>query len=326
MPQGSVLGPLLFIISINDLNLVSDKLQTIQFADDTSLNGALSSFNASMSAPCSVNINTELNLINEWLMVNKLSLNISKTKYMIFRLPNSPVARTPILEIKINNTLIEKVTKFDFLGLVISETLSWKEHANKISAKIAQTVGMLSRMKRYLDTTILRKIYNSLILSYLHYGILCWGFESHRLLKLQKRAVRLLCNAKYNAHTEPLFKSLRLLKVGDIFNVQCIKFFYKSEHGLLPNYFEHFYVRKNAIHPHNTRQQHTIHAFRYRFTHTGKTIRHTIPQLINNLPETLKNRISTHSLDSVKTAIKDYYINSYDFDCKIINCYVCRRS
>ena len=94
----------------------------------------------------------------------------------------------------------------------------------------------MNRLKRYLPFSAMKLMYDSLILSHLQFGITCWGFEWNRILKLQKRALRIMTNSKYNAHTEPLFKELEMLKVKNIFDVQYMKFWYKFVNKSLPEY------------------------------------------------------------------------------------------
>ena len=108
------------------------------------------------------------------------------------------------LNLVINNFEIENITSFDFLGTVISSTLSWKSHISKISNKISRTLGVMNKMKHFLPSHILRMIYNSLISPHLNFGILSWRFECQRLQKLQKKAVRIIISSKFNAHSEPL--------------------------------------------------------------------------------------------------------------------------
>ena len=95
----------------------------------------------------------------------------------------------------------------------------------------------MNRLKRYLPLSAMKLMYCSLILSHLQFAITSWGFEWERLSKLQKRAVRIMTNSKYNAHTDPLFKSLKLLKVKDIFDVQCMKIWYQFVNNYVPTYF-----------------------------------------------------------------------------------------
>ena len=323
VPQGSVLGPLLFIIYINDLRNATDKLKPILFADDTTLVSTLCAFIRVVrcDASLSYHINNELNRIHEWLCANKLSLNASKTKYMIFRYPQQ--RNIPQLEIKFNNVSIEKVQVFDFLGLTISDTLDWSHHINKINNKISKTIGIMKRIRRFISKDILRTIYNSLILPHLHYGILIWGFSNRRVFKLQKRAVRLICGAKYNAHTDRLFKNLRFLKIQDIFILQCTKFYYKFTRNQLPTYFNDFFVRNSEVHPYNTRNRDSLRSNFCRNTTSRNCIRIHIPNLINNLPLNVRNKIGTHSLPGFSNYMKIYLIQKYEDECHIQNCYIC---
>ena len=111
----------------------------------------------------------------------------------------------------------------------------------------------MNRVKRYLPISAMKLMYDSLILSHLQFGITNWGFELDRILKLQKRALRIMTDRKYNAHTEPLFKHLRLLKVNDIFDVQCLKFWYEFVNKKLPNYFRDMFKYNYELHGMGTR-------------------------------------------------------------------------
>ena len=258
VPQGSTLGPLLFVIYMNDINKVSNIFKAILYADDTSLNSTLSLFSNPQNNRLSENINLELDKISAWMRANKLSLNISKTKYMVFRYSQRSLNTIPKLNLKIENTIIEKVSNFNFLGLTINENMSWKNHISNVGRKISKTIGIMRKVKKFVNSNILLKIYNALILSRLHYGILCWGFDCQNLFKLQKKAIRVICNAKYNSHTDPLFKKKNVLKITDIFQVQCLKFYFNYENSKAPFYFlnEFTFTRGEQTHNHNTRNRH----------------------------------------------------------------------
>ncbi len=138
------------------------------------------------------------------------------------------------IHLKINNTIIEWVTQFVFLGLTLNENLSWKDHINKISNKISQSLGILNKLKYILPINAKSLIYNSLILSHLTFGILAWGHTCERIAKLQKKWIRTITTSKYNALTEPIFKELNLLKVQNIFKLQIFKLYFKFKNCSLP--------------------------------------------------------------------------------------------
>ncbi len=140
------------------------------------------------------------------------------------------------LTLKFDNDIIERVAEFNFLELALDEHLTWKCHINKISNKISQCMGILNRLKRFLPIQTKVLIYNSLVLSHLHFGILIWGYNCERVSKLQKEVIRILSLSKYNAHTEPLFKNLKLLKISDILKLQELKFYNKFKNNKLPYY------------------------------------------------------------------------------------------
>ena len=154
-----------------------------------------------------------INRISDWLAVNKLSLNVDKTKFMIFHNHQKVIPTHDIPCLVINNTVVEKVTEFNFFGLTINEFMNRSSHSSKIANKISRTLGILNRLKRYLPTSAMKLMYDSLVLSHLQFGITCWGFEWERIFKLQKRVLRIMTNSKYNAHTDPIFKGLEILKV-----------------------------------------------------------------------------------------------------------------
>ena len=195
---------------MNDIHTVSDNLNFIVYADDTTLSSPMCSFTRGCNGNIeliSTSINSELNKIADWLAVNKLSLNFQKTKFMIFHYRQRVITENDIPCLIINNTLIERVTEFHFLGLTVNEYMNWNSHVHKI----ARTLGVMNRLKRYLPISAMKLVYDSLILSHLQFGITNWGFEWDRISKLQKRALRIMTNSRYNAHTEPLLKQLHLL-------------------------------------------------------------------------------------------------------------------
>ena len=163
VPQGSILGPLLFIIYMNDIYEASKSFHAILYADDTSLYSSLGFFNVNLTGnnsdkhTLSIKINNELSSIQEWLNIDKLSLNVNKTKYMIFHNYQQDI-KSCIPDVRINSQSIERVSEFNFLGLTVDEYLNWNAHIQKISNKIAKSIGIINRLKRYLPLRILRTL------------------------------------------------------------------------------------------------------------------------------------------------------------------------
>ena len=169
----------------------------MHYADDTTLFSNLKSFGNNIQTREYL-INAELSNVREWLYINKLSLNKSKSKYMIFHVPNKDIQ---YLTLKIDNVIIEKVDEFSFLGLTMNTNLNWKRHSEKICNKCAKMIGILNRLKYVLPHGIKIMLYNSLILPHINYCIMAWGYKGSRLLKIQKKSCS-YNNIKWIQHTQ----------------------------------------------------------------------------------------------------------------------------
>ena len=155
------------------MHSVSDKFDFILYADDTTLIGNFSKFKSDQvqngQLTVAENVNLELVKISDWVAVNKLSLNTKKCNFMIFHHKQKNMQLHNLFEIEINNTKIERVSNFNFLGLTLNEHIDWSDHIAKIANKISRTIGILKKLKNILPSSILFIMYNSLILPQLHY-------------------------------------------------------------------------------------------------------------------------------------------------------------
>ena len=144
IPQCSILGPLLFILYVNDLNYVSPNLSCIQFAEDTNIFSSGSSLDDIFNV-----LNCELESISTWIRVNKLVLNVSKSNYMIMTSPRQKILANHYI-LCIDGYVIQGVSEYKFLGVVIDDRMTWKKHINYICNKIAKGIGILVRVRQLL--------------------------------------------------------------------------------------------------------------------------------------------------------------------------------
>ena len=168
VPQGSVLGPLLFLLYVNDLPNISSKLIFYLFADDTNIY-----FECDDLKELEETINHELRQLKVWLNANRLALNVKKTNFVIFRTKSKPMNHNVTL--KFGKKAITQKDHIKYLGVNLDENLDWSNHVAEISKKVSRGIGVMYRIRRYVDLSILKSIYYSLIYSHLLYAIEVWG-------------------------------------------------------------------------------------------------------------------------------------------------------
>ena len=200
-------------------------------------------------------------------------------------------------------------------------------HTDKVATKLSKYSGILNKLKNYLPPYILKAFYNSLVQTHLNYAsaTLVWDFKCNRLVKLQKRLVRIITCSKYNAHTDPLFKSTEILKVANILDLNALKFHYKYLHGKLLYFYSFNIVTQGSQHSYNTRQSEQIRTERTRAEYCDNRLIF-LPYLINTAPLHLLERISTHSIQGFSSGIKSHFLNLYPTECPIANCYICHHN
>ena len=234
VPQGSILGPLLFILYINDMPSLLQNAKPVIFADDTTLFVSARNVESAFGL-----LKQDVDRLMKWFTVNKLSLNLKKTNYMLFT-TNSSI-RQSSLQFRINDTLIDRVQSCKFLGVHIDEKLSWSDHVDHVCHKLRKSIGVLRKVSSVLDQSTLRTLYFTMMYPYLTYCHLLWGCTSvtnlTRIHRLQKKAVRIICKQPRLAHTLPLFSETKIIDVNNLYKYLLALFTFKLSHHLLPHSF-----------------------------------------------------------------------------------------
>ena len=230
-------------------------------------------------------------------------------------------------KIYIDNKEINFVKEFNYLGLLIDEHLNFKPHISMISKKISKSVGIMTKLKNFIPKYALLHLYNSLVLSYISYGLIVWGKSnsSKQIEKLQKKAIRIVNNVKFNSHTSVLFKRDGILKFGDLCALHDYKFCYKFVNGLLPKYFNEK-LGECVTHNYSTRQTGLLVIPSVRHDFARDSITYKFPVIFNEMPKSFKDKINTHSFSGFKNYVKIKMIQAYDSSCYIPNCYICLNS
>lgn len=276
VPQGSVLGPLLFIIYINDLCKFLGSDRCALFADDTTLITSDNDYNLLLSKTIEL-----VNKTSSWFTANKLQLNSNKTQRLVCS-PNPSVGRGENVKI---------------LGVIVDNSLNWLPHINQLSCKLSSSTFVLRRLSSLCTTDTLKMAYHSLFHSHLLYGIILWGNCSHaiKIFKIQKRAVRVIAGVGYREHCRPYFIKFRIMTLPCAFIFNSLLEIHKN--GLhAPKHSDN--------HSYNTRNAGNFQIPKFRLTKSNKN---TLDyKLYNILPRNLRQL----NLNLFKKSIKHHLLKN----------------
>ena len=232
------------------------------------------------------------------------------------------------IRLEINGHEISKTDNAKFLGLHFDSTMKWDYHISRKCNQISKTLAVMTKLKNYLPNWTLLTLYNSLILPHMTYGIVAWGNANASLLKrmtiLQKRAIRTISGSKYNSHTNPLFKNLKLLTLEDLFQLECCKIYAKYCLGNLPQYISHQLDANVNSHPYPTRSNLDALPPLIRTKKEEQLIAYKVAKAWNSLPLNIKKfKDNPSTLHTFNRTVKFYKLECYQTECTLNNCFIC---
>ena len=305
VPQGSVLGPLLFIIYINDIDNCND-LENCLFADDAALLASARSVKELKQV-----IRKEVKLLHDWLIINKLTLNLSKTKYMLLgsnRAFSSKIRKK--FKITIGNYTIHEVDQIKYLGVILDRNLNWSNHAEYLITKLSRAAGAIFKIRNYLPFKARLLVYNSLVGSYLQYGISAWGNCSstviNKLQAMQDKIIKYMTFSPPDSNIDSKYRSLKILKVKELHFYETAKFMHCVYQNNMPVAFRDYFQAIAHTHPTSTRENTCFYIPFFRTERGKKSLRCTGVHIWSDIPETLRGL--GHKL--FKTKIKEFVLNN----------------
>lgn len=253
VPQGSILGPLLFVIYINDMSNIFQYCKYHFFADDTIIYIDEDDHRELVNK-----INYDLELVSKWLEKNKLKLNIIKTKSMLItNQQNLNIFKNRHLTFNLQEESLTVVAEIKYLGVIVDCNLNFNSHVDYICKKISKKIGILKRVSWYLSINARKTVYNSIILPHFNYcsTILYMANKTNleRLQRLQNRAMRVILKCSIYTRIEDMLKCLNWMNVADFLKYNVLVFIHKINKDIVPEYLKNILKKLRDVHDYNTR-------------------------------------------------------------------------
>lgn len=305
IPQGSILGPLLFSIYVNDIFDLPLNGKILLFADD-----AVIIYGETSLAELKDNMEHDLEILTSWLQKNKFRLNIKKTNFIIFQSTN----RLPVFdEIKINDDIVKRVDNTRYLGLQIDSRLKWTSHVDVIKSKISPIIGVLRRVGKFLKKEVALNIYFSHILSHLLYAISIWGAACKTIINelqiLQNKSLKALFSLR-KYHPSKLLYNTTILPVTKLIKYDYLLTVYKLEHKMLK--FNSHITINLEITGRITRNAFKFRIPKYSMQVTRNSIFYTGFDLYNKLPANIRELNINQFKKQIKEILYQEYVREYD--------------
>jgi hypothetical protein len=302
VPQGSILGPVLFLIYINDLPSYIPQADTVLYADDTTLG---------LSEASAVRLNSEINSIlskvRDWLLSNKLHLNNEKTVNVSFTLKKSEISN-------------DETESAKFLGIFVDSHLLWHKHIDYLASKICKNIFLLRNLSNCVSQKTLRSAYFALIQSQLQYCITLWGHSpaSIRLFKLQRRAIRIMANTGYRTDCRLYFNKLKILTLPCLYILRCLQYIKNNPDQ---------YKKLKSFHNYSTRKSdYSFDVFRLNRSRHGLNFYsikfyNVLPHVFRKMsPDLFKMKIEKYLLAKSFYSVEEYLNDNFSDVSTVCNC------
>jgi hypothetical protein len=308
VPQGTVLGPILFLIYINDLpNSTNGQIRL--FADDTSL-----FLREKDPHQLKQHMQIELEKLCQWFTSNRLIINAEKTQFSIYCRKNKHIP-DELNILSINNINLLRSHQVKYLGITVDENLNWRNHITNLEKSLIKIVRTFHLVKNWVPRNIKLKIYHAYIHSKIKYGICIYGAAGTVLLnkiqRLQNRAIKTLFNLDFYTPTKNLLFDFKLLSVKDLYKQTISEFVFKQRLQLLPTLFQNYFSTNDKHVPRSTRQSKLLKIYKIKTQQAIHSIRYAGPKIWNELTKELDINCTKLSPQMFKTIVKSNFINRY---------------
>ena len=313
VPQGSILGPVLFLLLVNDMPLHVQKSTMDIYADDTTLS---SSSNWKTIQSLNQALSLDLCKVERWASENKMYMNMQKTKALLVagkRLRKRIVQDSGKLEVKTDNAEIVNVKNHKLLGMIIDEDLTYEAHVDELCNKLSKQLGLLRHISPYLKKNQRIIYFNAVIKPLMMYASQVWTLCNkqalERVLRMQKRATRIILEAQRTSRTVTLFNNLSWIPFYNEAYIKHCELAYKRINGTLPNYLNTSLRKNSDVHQRTTRNcnLNLLCPLHKNISEGGRTFAVRTVKDWNNLPRSLK---TSKCLKSFKAELWKRVLNS----------------
>ncbi len=306
-PQGSVLGPLVFLLLTTDLSSCLKRCKSILYADDTTLYATHKNIKWLKDA-----IKQDIDILIDWFRANTLSLNLGKTSFMLFK-PKKKKNDDINITLSVGGTELKQENVVKFLGMYLDEYLSWDMHVKNVCGKLSKNLYMIRSVKNLLPSWSLKTLYSSYIHSHLIYGLSIWGTMASksnlkRVRILQNKALRAVAKAKFNANATRLCKNLNLLNVDDLIELELTKISYRYIQKELPSPVANLFLSNAFNHRYQTRFRNNPRIEKHKTAVFNKSFLCKAPSIWASLPPNIK---INNKLNTLKRNFKKFKIEGY---------------